>query len=138
MTQFYKRHSLGEVKAGFLALALGHNRPLHELLNPIMHDQREIFAQQFDGMSDEPFSYDEHCATFERLRGEILSMLTDEDRRHLLDFVSLAGDPSDFGIPHLAELPAIVWKRSNLEKLRATNPAKFAEQSDALKRLLEA
>ena len=55
-----------------------------------------------------------------------------------LDFVSLAGDPADFGIPHLAELPAIVWKRSNLEKLRATNPAKFAEQFDALKRLLEA
>ena len=31
MAQFYKAHSLAEIKEGFLVLALGHNRPLHEL-----------------------------------------------------------------------------------------------------------
>ena len=42
----------------------------------------------------------------------------------------------DFGIPHLAELPAIIWKRRNLETLRQSNPAKFAEQRKLLERLL--
>ena len=128
IAQFYKEHSLAEVKGGFIALALGHNRPLHELLNPFMQDQREIFAQQFAGMSDTPFTYDEHVATFERLRSEVLDLFTDEDKSHMLNFVSLEDHPSAFGIPHLAELPAIVWKRRNLESLRASNPGKFAEQ----------
>ena len=42
----------------------------------------------------------------------------------------------DFGIPHLAELPAIIWKRKNLETLRMSNPAKFAEQRKLLEMLL--
>ena len=58
------------------------------------------------------------------------------DKQHLLDFVSLQGQPEDFGIPHLAELPAIIWKRRNLEMLRRSNPAKFAEQRKLLETLL--
>ena len=34
--------------------------------------------------------------------------------------------------PHLAELPAIIWTRKNLETLRQANPAKFAEQRKLL------
>ena len=135
VAQFYKTSTItGEIKSGFLALALGHNRPLHELLNPTLQDHEDIFNQQFAGMSDTPFSYQEHKDTFARLHEELLVSLTDDDKQHLLDFVSLQGQPEDFGIPHLAELPAIIWKRKNLETLRQTNPVKFAEQ----RKLLEA
>ena len=58
------------------------------------------------------------------------------DKQHLLDFVSLQGQPEDFGIPHLTELPAIIWKCKNLETLRMSNPAKFAEQRKLLEPLL--
>ena len=135
VAQFYKTSTItDEIKSGFLALALGHNRPLHELLNPTLQDHEDVFNQQFAGMSDTPFSYQEHKDTFARLYEELLSSLTDDDKQHLLDFVSLNGQPEDFGIPHLAELPAIIWKRKNLETLKQTNPAKFAEQ----RKLLEA
>ena len=67
---------------------------------------------------------------------ELLISLTDEDKQHLLDFVSLQGQPENFGIPHLAELPAIIWKRKNLETLKQTNPAKFAEQRKLLETVL--
>ena len=50
--------------------------------------------------------------------------------------VSLQGQPEDFGIPHLAELPAVIWKRKNLETLRQSNPSKFAEQRKLLDALL--
>ena len=133
--RFYDGHSLSEVKDGFIALALGHNRPLHELLNPIMQDERDIFEQQFSGMSDVPFSYERHLATFERLRKDVLTLFDDNDKVRLLDFVSLTGDLADFAIPHLSELPAINWKRRNLESLRKSNPAKFAEQRTRLEQL---
>ena len=137
VAQFYKTSTItDEIKSGFLALALGHNRPLHELLNPTLQDHEDIFNQQFAGMSDTPFSYQEHKDTFVRLHEELLGTLTNDDKQHLLDFVSLQGQPEDFGIPHLAELPAIIWKRMNLETLRTSNPAKFAEQRELLDALL--
>lgn len=63
-----------------------------------------------------------------RLKGPIAEFL------HSLQ----AGDP-DFdilGYPQAAELPAIRWKLRNLTKLIETNPAKHAERSDQLHRLL--
>ena len=137
VAQFYKTSTItDEIKSGFLALALGHNRPLHELLNPTLQDHEDIFNQQFTGMSDTPFSYQEHKDTFARLQKELLGSLTNDDKQHLLDFVSLQGQPEEFDIPHLAELPAIIWKHKNLETLRMSNPAKFAEQRKLLETLL--
>ena len=137
MAQFYKSHSLKEVKEGFLVLALGHNRPLHELLGPMIQEQREIFDQQFSGMSDEPFSYDAHRATLERLTADVKGLFDDSDKQRLLDFVSLSGEENAWGIPHFDELPAIRWKRRNLDSLRKSNPAKFTAQREALARLFE-
>lgn len=138
IAQFFKRHEItAEIKNGFLALALCHNRPLHELLNPILQDHETIFEQQFRGMADTPFSYDEHRETFLRLRQELAAAMTDDDRQHLLDFISLKGSPADFGIPNLSALPAIAWKRKNLETLRRQNPTKFAEQHDRLAELFD-
>ena len=137
MAQFYKTHSLQEIKDGFLVLALGHNRPLHELLAPMAKDQFTTFEQQFSGMAEEPFSYDEHQITLARLAKDVLSLLDGEDRQRLLDFVSLLDAPGDFGIPHFDDLPAIRWKRHNLELLKTSNPARFALQREALERLFE-
>ena len=137
MAQFYKAHSLEEVKEGFLVLALGHNRPLHELLGPMIQEQSEIFDQQFAGMSDEPFSYDEHLATLERLTADVKGLFDDGDKQRLLDFVSLSGEENAWGIPHFNELPAIRWKRHNLESLRKSNPRKFTAQRESLERLFE-
>ena len=137
MAQFYKSHSLAEVKEGFLVLALGHNRPLHELLGPMIQEQGEIFDQQFAGMSDEPFSYNEHLATLVRLMADVKGLFDDGDKQRLLDFVSLSGEENAWGIPHFDELPAIRWKRRNLESLRKSNPKKFTAQREALERLFE-
>ena len=118
-------------------LALGHNRPLHELLRPMIQEQREIFDQQFAGMSDEQFSYDEHLATLERLAAGVKGLFDDGDKQRLLDFVSLSGEENAWGIPHFDELPAIRWKRQNLESLRKSNPEKFNAQRESLERLFE-
>ena len=127
--------SVRDVKDGFLALALGHNRPLHELLAPHPLDQAATFAAQFAGMSDIPFSPDEHEATFKRLVGEIAEALTPEDRGRLVAFTALEADADIFGIPGLEKLPAIQWKRRNLETLKTRNPQKFAANAKALEEI---
>lgn len=41
---------------GFIAMLLGHNRPIHELLSPVIKDQSEIFRKEFAGMTDIQYS----------------------------------------------------------------------------------
>ncbi|MBR4617582.1 MAG: nucleotidyl transferase AbiEii/AbiGii toxin family protein [Kiritimatiellae bacterium] len=125
--------TVGEVKGGFLAMALGHNRPLHEILAPNLQDQSATFDSQFAGMSDIPFSYEEHVATFQRLVADIDAALTSEDRERLVAFTALEADADVFGIPGLETLPAIRWKRRNLETLRQKDARKFADNVEALK-----
>lgn len=127
--------SVREVKAGFLALALGHNRPLHELLAPEPLDQSATLEGQFSGMSDMPFSLEEHTATFRRLVAEVAAALTPEDRRGLVAFTALEAEADALGIPGLSKLPAIQWKRRNLETLRSRDPKKFSDNVAALEKL---
>lgn len=128
--------TVDDVKGGFIALALGHNRPLHEILAPNMLDQSETFTSQFAGMSDIPFTYDEHVATFRRLVADINASLAREDRERLVAFTALEADADVFGIPGLEKLPAIIWKRRNLETLRRKDARKFTDNAMALERML--
>ena len=137
VAQFFQRGgSVRDVTDGFLALAMGHNRPLDELLAPHPLNQSATFAVQFAGMSDVPFSLAEHETVFKRLVVEIDEALTQEDRRRLVAFTALEADADIFGIPGLEKLPAIQWKRRNLETLRNRNPRKFAENVKALEVVL--
>jgi len=137
VAQFFRNGgTVKEVKNGFLVLALGHNRPLHELLASTLLDQAETFFSQFAGMSDIPFSYEEHRATFDRLVADLDAALTPEDRKHLVAFTALEADADIFGIPDLEKLPAIRWKRMNLEILRKKDARKFADNVKALEKRL--
>ncbi len=53
-------------------------------------------------------------------------------KQHLLDFVSLKPNLSDFKIDNLEKLPAIKWKIKNLQKLQSSNLGKFEEQYNQL------
>lgn len=76
-------------------------------------------------------------ATLERLTADVKDLFDYGDKQRLLDFVSLSGEKNAWGIPHFDELPAIRWKRHNLESLRKSNPRKFTAQRAALERLFE-
>lgn len=55
-------------------------------------------------------------------------------RSFLMSLAEAQPDWSLMSCPHLAEMPALRWKLANLERLRGTNFAKFAQQSSELKK----
>ncbi|MBN3584852.1 nucleotidyl transferase AbiEii/AbiGii toxin family protein [Algoriphagus aestuarii] len=110
-----------EIKKGFLLFLLCSKRPIHEMLSPNFIDQRNALTNQFEGMSSEPFSYEDFEKTREELVNIIHQSLTDKDKEFLLSFGE--GTPNweiyDFG-----HFPAVDWKLQNLEKLKNSNPEK--------------
>lgn len=112
---------------GFIAMLLGHNRPLHELLDPLVKDQREVFEKEFHGMTDTAYSYADHIRTFKELVQYVNSELLPY-RTFLLDFISFKPDFTNTSIPNLDRLPAIRWKIQNLEQLKKKDPKKFKDQ----------
>lgn len=122
-----------EIKNGFISLLLAGNRPLHEMLKPNFQMDEDIFDKEFVGMTDEIFTFDEAKRTFLKLVENIHTILTDEDKRFLLDFVQLKANLQAADISNLDKLPGIKWKLKNLENLQNQNPEKFQEQYDKLK-----
>ncbi len=120
------------IKYGFISALLSHNRPIHELLSPNLLDQREAFEQQFVGMTNAPFTYDDFEITRNQLIEEIQKILTDEDMVFLISFAE--GEPkwSFFPYEKLKKLPAIQWKLQNIQHLIKANPEKNAVQKKAL------
>lgn len=96
------------------------------------------FENEFAGMERDPVSLPDLEDARLRLRGELAAVLTDDHKRFLLGVV--ADDPpwDAMRCPHLAQLPAIQWKLQNLARLKKTNAAKFRDQTEALKRVLDA
>ncbi|GAA0034038.1 MULTISPECIES: nucleotidyl transferase AbiEii/AbiGii toxin family protein [Bradyrhizobium] len=124
------------IRRAFVVYLASHNRPVHEVLFPSLRDIRQDFEHNFAGMTAEPVELDALLAARERMMRELQQGLSPDERRFLLSLVAAAPEWSLLGLPHLEQLPGLRWKLQNLERLRKTNARKFAEQSDALGRLL--
>jgi len=122
-----------EVKAGLILSILGSKRPIHELLFPNRLDQQLAMSNQFEGMSNEPFSYKDFETTREELIHTIHSNLLDRDKNFILSFNNLA---PDWSVYDFKKFPAIQWKLRNLQKLKENNPEKFEMMFSHLKEKL--
>lgn len=119
-----------EIKEGFLLCLLCSDRPIHEVIRPNFQDQRSALDNQFAGMTDEPFSYEEYESIREKLVAIIHESLTDQDKAFLL---SVKNVTPDWSIYDFQRFPSINWKLQNLQKLKDKNPEKHREQYMALK-----
>ena len=122
-----------EIWKGFLLCLLCSNRPIHEMILPNFQDQRQTMKNQFTGMSEEKFSYDDFEQTREKVVKEIKRRLTEQDKIFLLSIKNVTPDWSIYNFEHF---PAVQWKLQNLKKLKNTNPKKYEEQYQTLKEKL--
>jgi Nucleotidyl transferase AbiEii toxin, Type IV TA system len=89
---------------------------------------------QFSGMSDAAFSYDEYEGVRKKLVETIHKSLTDRDKEFLLGVKNLT---PDWEIYDFERFPAVAWKLQNLQKLKDTNPEKHAMLYQELKNKLD-
>lgn len=122
-----------EIKKGFMLFLLSSKRPLHEMLHPNFIDQRETMANQFEGMSPEPFTYADFEKTRKELVNEIRQNLTEKDKEFILNFGK--GAP-DWSMLDFERFPAVKWKLQNLIILKKNNPSKYDDLVVALKDVL--
>lgn len=122
-----------EVKEGFLLCLLCSDRPINEVIAPNFQDQRSALDNQFYGMTDEKFSYEEFEKIREKLVETIHQALTERDKEFLLSVKNLT---PDWSIYDFQKFPSINWKLQNLQKLKDKNLDKHSEQYEALKEKL--
>jgi len=124
-----------EVKEGFLFRLLSADRSIQDVLFPNLQEHRLAMMNQFTGMSDELFTYEEYEQVRETMVKKVQGSLTAEDKFFILAFKN--GSP-DWSIYNFESYPSIQWKLLNLEKIKSSNSSKHKELYDSLKRKLDA
>ena len=129
----YMDMPLADIREGLIFCLLGSDRPIHESFAPTLIDQRDTMTNQFDGMTDYPFSYEDFEQTRAKLITDVRSLMTDADKQFLLSFE--AGEPmwEGYEFEYFKNYPSVKWKLLNLAKLKKTNPAKLQSEVDRLR-----
>lgn len=119
-----------EIKEGFLFRLLSSDRSIQDILFPNLKDQRLAMANQFTGMTECQFTYEEYEIEREAMVKRVHASITEKDKLFILSFKDLT---PDWSVYNFEEYPSIQWKLLNLEKLKASNPLKHMELFDNLK-----
>jgi len=121
------------LKRGFVFALLGSDKPFIESLSPNSINQQEALENQFRGMTDIPFTYENYENARKQLIAFVNTMLSEEDQAFLVSFEE--GDPqweksaySDF-----MDFPSVQWKLLNVHKLKTQNPTKHRREVDRVK-----
>lgn len=123
---------LSDCREGLIFCLLGSDRPIHESLAPSLIDQREAMANQFDGMTDIPFTYDEFEAARSKLIDDVKAIITEADREFLVSFESGQPEWDGYEFEYFKDYPSVQWKLLNLQKLAKRNPQKLVEEANKL------
>lgn len=122
-----------EIKKGFIYSLLGSERPIYEILNPNLLNQREALINQFEGMTDIPFGYECYESTRELLIKEIHRSLSEKDKNFLMSFKTPNPDWTSYPFE---QFPSVRWKYINLQNLKSKNAIKYKEQVIRLEEFL--
>lgn len=122
-----------EIKTGFLLLLICSDRPIHEVLFPKLQDQRMAMENQFTGMTEEEFTYNEYEHVRNKMIDTIHKSLTEKDKQFLL---SIKGLNPDWNMYDFQKFPAVQWKLQNLQKLKDNSEQKYKHMFEELEKNL--
>ena len=128
---------LDESREGLIFCLLGSDRPIYESFAPSLIDQREAMENQFTGMTDIPFTYEEFEETRAKLINDLRSLLTEEDKRFLVRFESGQPEWNGYEFENFKDYPSVQWKILNLKKLAKQNPQKLQAEAEKLRNVLK-
>lgn len=115
---FFENYQVTEkLKKAFLIYLISSNRPISEILSPNYLNQRDLFENEFKGMTVNEVSYEELEEAREDLIKTIRKCLTPEDKKFLINFKNLNPNWSYLNLPHVENMPAIKWKLHNIQNM---------------------
>lgn len=122
-----------ELRRAFLIYLASHNRPMAEVLAPTRKPLAEEFERGFVGMTQEPVTLAELEAAREAIIAAMVADMPKSHRQFLLGFKRGEPDWTLLGVEGAQNLPAVLWKQRNLDKLPADRRRELVE---ALERVL--
>ena len=99
-------------------------------------DQTEALENQFEGMSDTPFTYADYEKARRNLIQQVNDSLTETDREFLLSFENGEPDWEKCCAGDLSRYPSAKWKLQNIAKLKKSNPQKHKAGLEKLQAFL--
>ena len=123
-----------EVKAGFMLCLLGSDKPIVESLAPNPINQTVALENQFEGMTDEPFSYEDYEMSRNNLVQVVNRGLDETDKEFLISFEDGTPDWNKCCAGDLSQYPSVRWKLQNIHALKKKNPQKHQAGVDKLEK----
>lgn len=132
----YMNIPIENTKEGFMFCLLGSDKPVYESFAPNLIDQKDAMENQFVGMTDIEFTYEQFEQTRSKLISDVNALLTAEDKKFLINFES--GNPNweQSKYATFQHYPSIQWKLLNLAKLKNQNPQKLHAAIEKLRVIL--
>ncbi|WP_019540358.1 nucleotidyl transferase AbiEii/AbiGii toxin family protein [Proteiniphilum acetatigenes] len=128
--------SLDDVKDGLIFCLLGSDKPILESLQPNPIDQQDALENQFKGMTDIPFTYEDYKTTRLELIDKVNNILNEDNKTFLLSFEQGEPEWDKCCAGDLSGYPSVKWKLQNIHNLKETNPDKFDAGIDKLRKFL--
>lgn len=135
--KYMEINTFNEVKDGFMLCLLGSDKPIIESLQPNDIDQSKVLENQFKGMSDIEFTYEDYEKTRKKLINQVNTSLTETDKAFILSFEEGNPDWSKCSAGDLSNYPSIKWKLQNIINLKETNPLKYKQGIEKLKQFFQ-
>lgn len=124
-----------DIFVGFLTYAIGHPRPINEVMAPNWQPLSERFHREFEGMTFAAVDLDTLASVRPKMVAALQTHFTERDHAFLLSFKQGEPNWSLFDYPAVADLPAVRWKLLNINRL-AKNRDKHAEQLTKLEQVV--
>lgn len=129
-----------QIRQAFIVYLASSNRPMHELLTktPNLQNLEYEFGIELEGMAigNNPISIPDLTNAMHRLINEILTTITDNERKFLMSIKLGQPNWSLLPIPGIDLLPGLQNKLNNINKFKTINPQKYGMQLDNLQKIL--
>lgn len=128
-----------DIFKAFLIYLVSHNRPPNEILAPHLLDLAATHSGEFSGMTVEPVPLE----SLIEIRARLVADIQERARvpaaaAFLRSFFAVEPDWSLLPLPvDASQLPAVLWKLRNLERLQAEQKGKFDGQLASLDDVLD-
>jgi predicted nucleotidyltransferase component of viral defense system len=120
------------LRQAFLVYILSHNRPAAEVLAPKRKEIEQEFQNNFVGMTTAPVRIEDLLATREEMIKIVVGQMPQEHREFLIGVERGDVRWQLVDLQEVAELPAVRWKLSNLDKVNPDRRETFAANLAAI------